>query len=286
MRSVSVALAALIGVVAANPLAEWPRNAPPPYPTGVTTSKPDTITYTTETICPVTYTHGTEVKTTLTTSTITVTSCKGGCHKPTPPPVYTPPPHGGDHTITKTYTTITYTFVPCSTSVGNNDHSVIYSTYLSQSAITKTYTTYEVVKPTPAPPAITPTPEAPKPGTCPPTVTTITQIIDNFSCPPAPPAVTSTVTVTVGKPPAPPCHECVKSYTVTEGDFTTCITYTYEVPPTKSTVTPVTPGSKPPYTKPTTPVSTPPVYTLPPHGTGKSSSSIPKPTGGYYTKGW
>jgi hypothetical protein len=282
MRSISIALAALIGVVAANPVVEWPRNAPaPPYPTGVSSKPDETITYVTETICPVTYTHGTIVKTTLTTSTITVTSCKGGCHKPTPPPVYNPP--GGDKTITKTYTTITYTFVPCSTSVGKNDHSVIYSTFLSQSAITKTYTTYEVVKPTPAPPAVTPIPEGPKPGTC---VTTITQINDYFSCPPvAPPAtVTETITITKGGPAPPPCHECVKTYTITEGGYETCITYTFEKPPTKPTETP----KKPHYTPPvyTPPVHTPPVYT-PPAGTGhsKPTPTSPKPTGGY-TKGW
>ena len=68
-----------------------------PYPTSLmppmfrrSSSYPETetiTTYTTVTTCPLTISSGSAYHTTLTTSTIVVTSCKGGCHKTaTPPP--------------------------------------------------------------------------------------------------------------------------------------------------------------------------------------------------------
>ncbi|KAK7620134.1 hypothetical protein IWX48DRAFT_629670 [Phyllosticta citricarpa] len=52
-------------------------------------SEPPWVTFVTTTICPITSWKGSTTWTSLTTSTITVTSCKGGCSKT---PTYVPPP--------------------------------------------------------------------------------------------------------------------------------------------------------------------------------------------------
>lgn len=299
MHPLWLGLTAVIGAAAANPVVEWPRNGYYyPKPSGYTSDTSDTYTatsdssltypdsypttttevmttYTTETVCPITKTHGTEVITTLTTSTITITSCKVGCHghvpKPTEKPDYPYHPPGGDKPIVyqTTITTTLWTFVPCSTLVGQYGHSDAYSTYLTSSAIYKTYTTDVVVYPT-------------EPADVPP----VTYAVD---CPvtyavdcPAPTTVYSTVTVTVVPEHPSKCYdECVeKIYTVTDGDYTTVITVTDYPKPTetedKHTDVPTGPG-----------------YSLPPYSTGKvpyptyggdySSKDAPKPTETYYS---
>jgi hypothetical protein len=250
----------------------------PPHPTGtgyiskppMSTGYPGTevlTTYTTTTVCPVTQTYGTEVITTITTSTITVTSCKAGCHhQPTPPASSPVHPTEGPVTETQTITATTYTFVPCSTSIGHNGPAVIYSTYLTASYYPTTYYTTKVIYPTPAPqpPVETSKPQPPvvtPAGNCP-AASTVTVTI-------APPAVTpvdncpaaSTITVTIVPP--PPAGYETKTYTVTEHGYPTTITVTVPV-----TETPIQTPQSTPY-QPQPPLST----------GGSASSGIPQPTG-------
>jgi len=152
------------------------------------TSVTSLTTYTTVTTCPITYTHysGSSIaySTGYTTSTLTVTSCKGGCTPPPPPPQKpTPPPTkpsqpAGPVTVTDTITK----FVPCSTPVTDSTGKTIYySTWLTATYIPTTYvTTYTAIPPPPPVKSAT---------VCPPEKT-----------------VTETVYVTVGVPsnPTPP----------------------------------------------------------------------------------
>ena len=140
--------------------------------TGYSSATETTMTtYETTTVCPVTQTktYGSSVaiETKLTTSTITVTTCKNGCHhstKPYPtgtgyssstgtgihgtgytstPSASNAPTHAtslpGDITTTNYITTtMPYTitsFVPCSTSIGGGPGKTIYSTWLSETYI-------------------------------------------------------------------------------------------------------------------------------------------------------
>jgi len=118
-------------------------------------SSEDLTTYITTTLCPITITrhHGStvELSTSYTTSTITVTSCKGGCHKPPPPPP-THTPHPPYPPVTKTeYTT---KFIPCSTEVTEGGHTW-YSTWLTPSVIPTTYVVYPTPTNSVCPPAAT-----------------------------------------------------------------------------------------------------------------------------------
>jgi hypothetical protein len=249
------------------PTVSPPINTAPTY-TGPHPSKTTEVltSFTTTTVCPITYTRwdhsSAEIVTSYTTSTLTVTSCKSGCnHHPTsypqppasnttvpvPPTKPTHPPHhgGGGHTLTNVYpTTITtsYTkFVPCSTPVATSAGTTYYSTWLTPTALPTTYVstctdTYTSAQPTK-------TPVGPV-DTCP---------------------AVKTVTVTVGggaQPTAPPkdCKSCyeVHTLTLTNGQ-TSVITITH----TKHTQKPTT------EVKPTTDVQ--------PTGTGKPNP--PKPTG-------
>jgi hypothetical protein len=116
-----------------------------PYGTGYSV-KPSTTeytTYTTTTVCPVTKTYGTQIVTTETTSTVTVTACKNGCH----PETYassTPAPSKYEVTppkdVTTTYIQTTYAWIPVSTPVGQTGYNTIYSTYLTPSYYTQTVT--------------------------------------------------------------------------------------------------------------------------------------------------
>ena len=200
-----------------------PPSSPLPYipwsspvvGTGTGTGSPSTetlTTYTTITVCPVTQTSGTRIITTLTTSTITITSCKGGCHhQPTTPST----PHStGLSSIVypTTITTSTPIFVPTSSAVSSQGATTYYSTWLSASYTTKIYSTEVTVWRTkttqPSLAAVTSTALAS--GTC-----------------PAPTTVYSTVYITVA-PQTPPkeCHTCYETHTYTESGTTTCVTFT------------------------------------------------------------
>ena len=192
-----------------------------PLPTAPSATKTLT-TYTTVTTCPVTMTTSIGssyiVETKLTTSTIVVTSCKGGCYKPTlSGSVYSPTGtvvttgSGGSYTYqpsnpvtvtitgavpstttitsvgTTTVPTVITTFIPQSTPIGTSGTHTYYSTSLAVSYITTkaTLTTTEVQVICPAPtaqptPVSTPTPLMP---------------INPPNCSPAP-TVYSTITVT------------------------------------------------------------------------------------------
>lgn len=240
----------------------YDHHSRPPMSTGYATTETEVITtYTTETICPVTKTYGTQVVTTLTTSTITITSCKSGCHhQPTPPAsshAESTPSQSGPVYVPTTITTTTYTWVPCSTSVGNNGGSTIYSTYLTASWYPTTYVTSTLVYPEPTP-IVTPVATPPPADNC-----------------PAPVTVTKIVTETVG---SGHCEACqTKTYTVTEGGYKTTITVT--LPPTE------VPHSSQVYSsgKPehSTYVHSSEIYSSkPPMSTGASGySSIPYSTG-------
>lgn len=73
----------------------WPNSSPPAWPTSTETL----TTYTSTTVCPLTRTSGNVTETTWTTSTVTVTSCKGGCT-----PTSLVHPSTAEYT---TYTTVT-----------------------------------------------------------------------------------------------------------------------------------------------------------------------------------
>ncbi|KAF2868636.1 hypothetical protein BDV95DRAFT_118302 [Massariosphaeria phaeospora] len=272
-----------------------------PGPTGGNTYPPGgpstevLTTYTTTTVCPVTETHGTKVITSLTTSVITITSCKAGCHhEPTPTPGPNPGPGDSNYPVTvpTTITTTTFTWVPCSTSVGHSGPSVIYSSFLTPSYYPTTYVTDVLVYPTPKPesPDVTPaSPEHPPvytPGTPQPPVETpgaphpptVTPAPEN---PPVYPPGTPeecpapvTITVTVGGG-AEPCHACeTKTYTITEHGTATTFTVTVTPEATGPVNTPhSTPyGPNPPHSTPYGP--NPPVGP-----TGGSSTGVPHPTG-------
>jgi hypothetical protein len=199
-----------------------------PHGTGYSTSPQPTTTeyttYTTTTVCPITQTHGTQIITTSTTSTVTVTSCKKGCHQqtsaivPTPTPSQSKPPQDVTTTITQT----TYKWVPCSTPVGHNGGTTVYSTYLTPSYTTQTLTSTiygcggkscaTPVVPAPKPSSDKPvspnentpkpqlpieTPAVPVPDNCPaPSTKTVTEYVQIPAGTPVPGYVTKTITVT------------------------------------------------------------------------------------------
>jgi hypothetical protein len=135
--------------------------------------------------------------------------------------------------------------VPCSTAVGSNGPSVIYSTYLTASYYPTVYTTDVVVYPTATP--------APQP----------TIVTAESNCP-----AQATVTVTIGGD----CHDCqTKTYTVTESGTKT--TFTVTIPPTQPASSTNGP-SKSSYI-PSPPISTGVSSSGAPHSTG----SVPYPTG-------
>ncbi|OCL01991.1 hypothetical protein AOQ84DRAFT_229795 [Glonium stellatum] len=266
--------------------------------TGTGTGSPSTeslTTYTTVTVCPVTRTSGTQVITTLTTSTITITSCKGGCH-----PYSTTPsaPHSTGLSSIVYPTTITTSapvFVPTSSVVGSEGATTYYSTWLSASYTTKIYSTEVTVWQTGA---------ATSAG-----VAAVTSIGAASGTCPAPTTVYNTVYVTV-TPQAPPkeCHTCYETHTYTESGTTTCVTFTKypetTTTPSSAVVQTSTPvsvngsssksigtgySSKPTGTgysgKPTgTGASSPPYASSSSSSTWMSASSRvgPKPTGGYH----
>ncbi len=143
---------------------------PSTYPPTETTTM---VTYTTTTTCPVTSTYSqnstTYYSTMLSTSTLTVTSCKGGC--PTPS-VYTTPKSPPMPTTMTTYTTLTTCPV---TSTYSSDSTTYYSTTQSTSTVTITTCKYGcpttgtttqpsgTTVPPPLPPTTTPTTSIPTP---------------------------------------------------------------------------------------------------------------------------
>jgi hypothetical protein len=174
-------------------------------------------TYTTTTVCPVTETHGTQVVTTLTTSTATITSCKGGCGYETtavpPKPTSSKP---ADHTTVVT----TYEWVPCSTEVGHSGTAKIYSTYLTASY--KTYTSTAYGQP-PKPTGEAPKPSGDKPGQPKTTVTVgvdvpqSTPVASKDNKPSQPAGKTVTVGVDVPQyTPGPGQENCPAPVTVTK----------------------------------------------------------------------
>ncbi|KAL0265006.1 hypothetical protein SLS55_000962 [Diplodia seriata] len=109
----------------------------PPKP-----STTDVTIYTTVTTCPVTKTmtddkSSTYITTQLTTSTMTITSCKGGCSQ-------TPTPSAGTSKIattsyyTTTVVTTVLTTVPCSTATGHDGTKTLYSTWMTESHVPTT----------------------------------------------------------------------------------------------------------------------------------------------------
>ena len=161
-------------------------------------------------------------------------------------------------TSTGIVTTSTYSWVPCSTSVGTNGNSVIYSTYLTPTYYPTTYTTTIVTYPTitPQPPVQTYS-SAPQPPVVTPSVS-IPAV--STQCP-----AVATVTVTVQPQPCKACE--TKTYTITENGskttFTVTVTPTYTPLPISSDI-----SSKPPH-----PTGGSSIY-ITPSGTG----SIPYPT--------
>jgi hypothetical protein len=239
----------------------------------------------------VTYTSGTHTTTSLTTSIVTVTSCKHGC-KPAEPTTTVIP---GDQTsviyststfpVTKTLTS----FVPHSSPVFTESGKTYYSTSLSTTHVLTTYISTitnsitgvpspstpvsPVSKPNPDQPAEH-TPVTPVEGTCPPPTTVyLTKPTD---CPPGASYVTVTETVYAGMPPKPTSGSgfgsgsgahTTETATITLGNgqtTTVVISYTAtNTPPTKSTSPDH--GSNPPY----------------PTGTGTDNGSHPSPTEGH-----
>src|SRR6266516_3442447 len=178
--SFNLVAAALFGIVAAKPViynstlptggssslssssscVEFSSNT---QPTGAQTET--LTTYTTVTTCPVTktYSSGSSVwyTTTMATSTVTVTTCQGGCHhRPTHTAISRPPtnstisyqPTGG---ATQTSVSTITKFVPCSTAVSSSGTKTWYSTFLTVSYQYSTYLTTIYPTPTPTPTPIT-----------------------------------------------------------------------------------------------------------------------------------
>jgi hypothetical protein len=85
------------------------------------------------------------------------------------PPSTTGYPH--DTTITITTTSTSYSWVPCSTPVGQSGYSTIFSTFLTPSYTTQTLTLTSTIYGCAGKPCgATPTPEAPQPSSLPPVI--------------------------------------------------------------------------------------------------------------------
>ncbi|KAI5208895.1 hypothetical protein AUEXF2481DRAFT_41541 [Aureobasidium subglaciale EXF-2481] len=131
-----------------------------PIGTGSAVTKTEEV-YTTTTVCPVTSTawngNSSTVITTSTTSTITVTSCAGGCHGGSATSKPTTQAEGSTtvktHAIPTEVTSTITSFVPCSTPIMSNSETTFFSTWLTVSYLTTTYktvtTSYETIHPKP-----------------------------------------------------------------------------------------------------------------------------------------
>lgn len=189
-------------------------------------------------VCPITTTEWAHNKstivTTLTTSTITVTSCPGGCHgkgsTPTVGPATETKPNGSIKTYTIPATSTITSFVPCSTPVNEHSGTTFYSTWLTVTYLTSTYltTSYETVFPTstpavPNPPKVTVNPAKPSEHWT-------GVVTDVTTLPP-----TTVVGVASGTCPAPETvYETIVSYITVNGNGS---------PNSPPTATPVKPGS-------------------------------------------
>lgn len=143
-------------------------------------------TYTTVTTCPITLTHSSgssvSIETTLTTSTVVVTSCKGGCVQ-TVHPSSVPSATTATRIGTTTVETVVTSFVPCSTLAATLNGKSYYSTFLTPTYITVptviTTTGYEVLYPgeTPIPTYSASTVHGPAAGSCAPATTIYSTIV-------------------------------------------------------------------------------------------------------------
>ena len=233
-----------------------------------------------------TITSGTHTTTSLTTSVVTVTSCKHGCETAKPTTTHIP----GDTTsiiyststfpVTKTLTQ----FVPHSSPVFSESGKTYYSTSLSTTHVLTSYTTTEVHTitgvPTPSKPVSPVVPSTPAEhtsvvveGTCAPATTVY--VTKPTNCPPGASYVTITETIYTGMPPKPTSgsgsgsgSHTTETATITLGNGqTTTVVITYT-----ATSTPSGHEHKP----------NPPF----PTGTGSNhGGSHPQPTGGNVPSG-
>lgn len=259
-------------------------------------------TYTTVTTCPVTHTSGSVTRTSLATSTITVTSCKGGCtktypvgpssspHSPSTPASPTNErsttrwiPGTTSSVITEVtsypVTEVKTSWVPCSSPVGTSSGNVYYSTSLTSTHYTTTYWTTQTTSytgyPSPTIPVVPSTPTAVpltsasslspvQAYTCVPETIYVTAGTPSETCPSCAPAQTITVTVTH--------HNLVP--TSPAGESMTTETATITLGSGKTTTIYVT------YPHETWPIHS---ETAPPYPTHTGTSSAPHSTGGWHS---